>query len=203
MQNIGYARVSTIGQGLDTQKEILKEKGCAKIFEEKETGTSTDKRKALSSMIDYARSGDTIYITKIDRLARSIIDLNKIVKTLNDKGVNVVFIQDQLHFNVNEKNTPIQDLMFNMLGSFAQFERDLIVDRTTEGRERAKAKGVHMGRPKSSTDKQVDEAIRLMNDRENNNYTVAEICRLTTVKRATLYAKMKEYNKSKGEKEAI
>lgn len=190
---IGYARVSTTGQDLDTQKDILKENRCEKIHEEKVTGTSTAPRKALTDMIKNVRKDDTVYITKIDRLARSIIDLNKIVRDLNDKGVNVVFIQDQLSFNANEKASPMQKLMFNMLGSFAQFERDLIVDRTTEGRIRAKAQGKHMGRPASSNDKEISRAIDLMKNRKINGHSVADICKITGVKRATLYAKMKEY----------
>jgi len=197
MEKIGYARVSTTGQDLETQKEILMDYGCDKLYEEKVTGTSTAPRKALSDMLDYVRENDTVYITKIDRLARSIIDLNKIVSDLNSKGVNVVFIQDDLTFNAGENITAMQELMFNMLGSFAQFERSLIVERTTEGRERAKAQGKHMGRPQSSTDKEIRRAVDLMNDRDNNGHSVADICKITGVKRATLYAKMKEYNNDK------
>ena len=188
---IGYARVSTTGQDLETQKEILTEKGCGKLFVEKVTGTSTAPRKELAKLLDHVRPGDTVYVTKIDRLARSIIDLNKIVTELNDKGVSVVFIQENMRFDAGEEMSSMNRLLFNMLGSFAQFERDLIVERTTEGRERAKAQGKHMGRPASSSDKDMRRAIELMNDRDNNGHSVADICRLTGVKRATLYARMK------------
>src|SRR5699024_12719612 len=92
---LGYARVSTVGQDLDTQKDILQSKGCERLFVEKVTGTSTASRKALADMLDHARKGDIVYVTKIDRLARSIIDLNKIVSELNNKGVSVIFIQDR------------------------------------------------------------------------------------------------------------
>lgn len=189
---IGYARVSTVGQDLATQKELLEAEGCERLFVEKVTGTSTAPRKALANMLDHVRAGDTVYITKIDRLARSIIDLNKIVTELNDKGVSVVFIQDNLTFKAGENVTAMQELMFNILGSFAQFERSLIVERTTEGRERAKRQGKHMGRPASSSEKEIRKAIELMNDRKNNGLSVKDICRLTGVKRSTLYAKMKE-----------
>ena len=189
---IGYARVSTVGQDLATQKELLEAEGCERLFVEKVTGTSTAPRKALADMLDHVREGDTVYITKIDRLARSIIDLNKIVTELNDKGVSIVFIQDNLTFKAGENVTAMQELMFNILGSFAQFERSLIVERTTEGRERAKRQGKHMGRPASSSEKDIRKAIELMNDRENNGLSVKDICRLTGVKRSTLYAKMKE-----------
>ena len=189
---IGYARVSTVGQDLATQKELLEAEGCERLFVEKVTGTSTAPRKALADMLDHVREGDTVYITKIDRLARSIIDLNKIVTELNDKGVSIVFIQDNLTFKAGENVTAMQELMFNILGSFAQFERSLIVERTTEGRERAKRQGKHMGRPASSSEKDIRKAIELMNDRKNNGLSVKDICRLTGVKRSTLYAKMKE-----------
>lgn len=192
---IGYARVSTVGQDLATQKELLEAEGCERLFVEKVTGTSTAPRKALANMLDHVRAGDTVYITKIDRLARSIIDLNKIVTELNDKGVSVVFIQDNLTFRAGENVTAMQELMFNILGSFAQFERSLIVERTTEGRERAKRQGKHMGRPASSSEKDIRKAIELMNDRKNNGLSVNDICRLTGVKRSTLYAKMKELTK--------
>lgn len=192
---IGYARVSTVGQDLATQKELLEAEGCERLFVEKVTGTSTAPRKALANMLDHVRAGDTVYITKIDRLARSIIDLNKIVTELNDKGVSVVFIQDNLTFTAGENVTAMQELMFNILGSFAQFERSLIVERTTEGRERAKRQGKHMGRPASSSEKDIRKAIELMNDRKNNGLSVNDICRLTGVKRSTLYAKMKELTK--------
>ncbi|MBS4193468.1 recombinase family protein [Lederbergia citri] len=190
---IGYARVSTVGQDLETQEAILKAEGCERLYVEKVTGTSTAPRKELANMIDHVRPGDTVYVTKIDRLARSIIDLNKIVSELNDKGVSVVFIQDgMMTFKAGEKSSGMNSLMFNILGSFAQFERDLIVERTTEGRERAKAQGKHMGRPASSSERDLRKAIELMNDRENNALSVTDICKLTGVKRATLYARMKE-----------
>ena len=197
---IGYARVSTAGQDLESQKDILQAEGCERLFVEKVTGTSTAPRKALAAMLDHVRAGDTVYVTKIDRLARSIIDLNKIVEELIDKGVSVVFIQDDITFKAGGKLSAMQELMFNMLGSFAQFERSLIVERTSEGRERAKAEGKHMGRPASSSDKDIEKAIALMNDRKNNNLSVQDICRLTKVKRSTLYAKMKEQQTEAGAK---
>ena len=189
---IGYARVSTVGQDLDTQKDILEAEGCERLFVEKVTGTSTAPREALADMLDHVREGDTVYVTKIDRLARSIIDLNKIVSELNDKGVSVVFVQDNLTFKADENVSATEELMFNILGSFAQFERSLIVERTTEGRERAKRQGKHMGRPASSSDKQIRKAIELMDDRANNGLSVNDICKLTSVKRSTLYAKRKQ-----------
>ena len=128
---IGHARVSTTGQDLETQKEILEKEGCEKLFVEKVTGTSTQQRTQLKEAIEFVRKGDTLVVTKIDRLARSIMDLNKIVQELAQKGVKVKFIKEAMEFDgSNENNNSLQLLLFNILGSFAQFERDLIVERT-------------------------------------------------------------------------
>ncbi|MGP4072637.1 recombinase family protein [Piscibacillus sp. B03] len=188
---IGYARVSTVGQDLETQRELLKAEGCEKVYEEMVTGTSTAPRTELAKLLDSVREGETVYITKIDRLARSITDLNKIVSELNEKGVSVTFLNEDMTFKAGEKVNGFNTLLFNILGSFAQFERDLIVERTTEGREKAKANGKHMGRPASSSDKDIRKAIELYRNKDENGLSVADICRLTGVKRATLYAKLK------------
>lgn len=189
---IGYARVSMIEQDYASQVTALTEKGCEKIYKEKVTGTSTAPRTELANMIENVREGDTVYVTKIDRLARSIHDLNRIVTLLNDKGVSITFMAESMTFEAGEQASSLNRLLFNVLGSFAQFERDLIVERTSEGRARAVAQGKHMGRPASSSEKDIERAIDLMNNRDANGHTVADICALTSVKRATLYAKMKE-----------
>jgi DNA invertase Pin-like site-specific DNA recombinase len=189
---IGYARVSTVGQDLESQQSLLQAEGCEKLYVEKVTGTSTAPRKALAELLDNVRVGDIVYISKIDRLARSIIDLNKIVSELNEKDVSVVFIKDNMRFEAGKNASSMNTLMFNILGSFAQFERDLIVERTTEGRDRAKANGKHMGRPASSSDKELRKAIELYRNKQDNGMSIADICKLTGVKRATLYARMKK-----------
>src|SRR5699024_9943141 len=143
---IGYARVSTIGQDVETQKEIIQEHGSEKIFVEKVTGTSTAPRQALTKMLDQKRSADKAVVTKIDRLARSIIELNKIVDDLTRQGVSNEFLSENMKFQGENQSNSLQTLLFNVLGSFAQFERDLIGERTTEGRERAKRQGKHIGR---------------------------------------------------------
>jgi|SRR5690625_276767 len=188
---IGYARVSTAGQKLETQKELLKKEGCKKIFVEKVTGTSTAPRKKLNKLIDYARPGDTIKVTKIDRLARSIIDLHNIVKKLNKKNVSIEFIQDNIKFTAGKNVTAMQNLMFNVLGSFAQFERDLIIERTSEGRERAKKQGKHMGRP-SRPRKDIERALKLYDERDKNKMSVNDISKLTNVPRSTIYHELRK-----------
>lgn len=187
---IGYARVSTIGQDYETQKEILLREGCEKIFVEKASGI-TAQRTELRKAIEFARSGDTLVVTKIDRLARSIIDLHNIISKLSAKGVNVRFISENMEFSADRNANSLQILLFNVLGSFAQFERDLIVERTKEGRERAKKQGKHLGRP-SQPEKNIQKAIKLYQERESNGMSVSDIVKLTGVPRSTLYAKLKE-----------
>lgn len=187
---IGYARTSTVGQNYDLQIEELKKEGCEKIFAEKQTGTSTGEREELKKAIEHTREGDILIVTKIDRLARSIIDLNKIVNELVSKGVSVKFLKENIEFTA-EKNNSLQTLLFNVLGSFAQFERDLIVERTREGRERAKKQGKHMGRPGKS-EKDIKRAIQLYFNRANNGMSVTDITKTTGIPKATLYKKLKE-----------
>jgi len=188
---LGYARVSSFGQSLDSQINTLIDEGVSPdhIFKEKISGKSTDQRIELKRLMDYAREGDTILVTKIDRLGRSIIDLNNIVKDLASKGVAIRFISDNITFEGTD-NSAMNTLVFNMLGSFAQFERDLIAQRTAEGRERAKAQGKHLGRP-ARPQKDVAKAVELFNDRANNGLSVNDIVRLTGVPRSTIYREVK------------
>ena len=187
---IGYARVSTVAQELDTQKEILKNHDCEKIYIEKVTGTSTAPRKQLKAMMENIRPGDEIVVVKIDRLARSIIDLNNLVQEITNKGASIIFIKDNMEFKPGENNG-MQTLMFNILGSFAQFERDMIVERTTEGRNRAKAQGKHMGRP-SRPKKDIKRALEMYHSKDDNGYSVSDIIKLTGVPKATLYNELKK-----------
>lgn len=194
--NMGYARVSTTHKqddSLEKQIEILIDNGADKdnIYKEKVTATSTAQRIQLKEMIKHSRNGDTILITKIDRLARSITDLNKIVTELNEKGVSIKFIKENMTFNADSSNS-LNTLLFNILGSFAQFERDLIVERTTEGRERAKSQGKHMGRRSSSSPKEIKKAIELYKERLNNGLSVNDILKMTGVKRSTFYNELKK-----------
>lgn len=191
---IGYARVSTVGQELVAQEVALRDAGCERLYVEKVTGTSTAPRTQLAALIASVREGDTVIVTKIDRLARSIIDLNKIVTELSDKGVTVQFLRDNIVFTAGKDASSINTLLFNILGSFAQFERDIIVERTSEGRERAKAAGKHMGR-KGQPEKKVQQAIELMTNRSINGMSVSDIVKLTGVPKPTIYAKIKEQTK--------
>lgn len=188
---IGYARVSTVGQSLEGQIEQLLEQGVEadNIYKEKVTGTSTKQRTELENLLKHVRAGDEVIVSKIDRLARSIQDLNKIVERLTEKGVSIRFLQDNLHFEAGS-NSAMNTLIFNMLGSFAQFERDLIVQRTSEGRERAKKQGKHLGRP-SQPKSSIERAVKLFHQREVNELSVNDIVDMTGVPRSTIYREAK------------
>ncbi|WP_102029168.1 recombinase family protein [Salirhabdus sp. Marseille-P4669] len=184
MAIIGYARVSTIGQDLELQKEKLEEYGCEKIFMEKQSGAKSD-RIELEKALNYLRPGDKLVVYKIDRLARSTFDLHKIARELQDRNIGLVFIKEQIDFT-----TPAGKLMFTLLGAIAEFERDLINERTREGRERAKKQGKHMGR-KGKDEKDIRKAIKLYAEREQNGLSVNDIVKMTGVPRSTIYAKLK------------
>ncbi|MFC5401492.1 recombinase family protein [Cohnella soli] len=190
----GYARVSTSGQdnGLETQEQLLEEAGCSYTFKEMVSGKSTNNRIELQRAMELLSSGDTLVVAKIDRLARSISDLDKIVKELLAKGVNVRFLKEDMTFKVDTKPNSMHSLLFNILGSFAQFERELINERTSEGRARAKEKGTHMGRP-SKDKKDIARALKLYSERDANGMSVNDISKLTGVPRSSIYA---EINKS-------
>lgn len=181
---VGYARVSTLDQDYSLQVEQLENYGCDKIFYEKKSGKNTG-RPELHKALEYLRAGDKLVVYKIDRLARSTRDLHNIVHELQEKNIGVVFIKEQIDFS-----TPAGKLMFTMLGAIAEFERDLINERTKEGRERAKAQGKHLGRKGQDT-KEIKRALKLFAERETNGLSVNDISKQTSVPRSTIYAKAK------------
>lgn len=154
MSMIGYARVSSRNQNLDVQLEKLEEQGCNRIYQEKESGTTTH-RSQLTACLDYVREGDTLIVTKLDRLARSTLDLCSIAKRLEDKGV-VLKVIDQ---NIDTSGSTGR-LLFNMLGAIAQFETEIRLERQMDGIRKAKEQGVAFGRVKTLTDEQADDLKR-------------------------------------------
>ena len=190
---IGYARVSTVGQSLETQIEKLTAAGCEpdNIYKEKQTGTSTKHREALAELKRTVREGDTVMVSKIDRLGRSLVDLNKIVSDLVGKGAQVVFIDDNITFS--GKDDAMNKLIFNMLSSFAEFEREIIVQRTTEGRERALKEGRKFGRKISKAQRvAIDKALQMYDEREDKGYTVSYILDESGISRSTLYNELRK-----------
>jgi DNA invertase Pin-like site-specific DNA recombinase len=154
MTTFGYARVSTDGQTLAAQDAALHAAGCAKVFSEKASGAKTDRaelRKAISRLGD----ADVLMVTRLDRLARSTRDLLNTLDEITKRGAGFKSLADSWA----DTTTPHGRLMLTVLGGLAEFERELIKARTGEGRTRAKAAGVHMGRPSKLTPHQQREAI--------------------------------------------
>ena len=138
---VGYARVSSTGQDLEVQLDALKKVQCEKIFQEKVSGTSTQGRHKLRECLDFVREGDELVITRIDRLARSVLDLQLIVKELTDKGVTLTATEQPI-----STKDATSKCFLDMLGVFAELETNLRKERQTEGIARAKEKGVYKGR---------------------------------------------------------
>lgn len=141
MAKIGYVRVSTKDQNLDLQLETLKEAGCEKVYSEHKSGIKA--RLELAEAIKYLRKGDTLVVNRFDRLGRSLRDLLSIISELHEKGVSIQSLKD----NIDTSSTSGK-LMMHIFVSLAEFERDLIVERTQAGRKAAMAKGKKMGRPR-------------------------------------------------------
>jgi DNA invertase Pin-like site-specific DNA recombinase len=141
---VGYARVSTAGQSLEVQQDQLTAAGCEKVFAEKRSGASVEDRVQLAEALSYAREGDTLVVTRLDRLARSMIDLRQIVDSLAAKGVTFRCLQQ----GAIDTTRSDGKLLLNILASFAEFELDIRKERQKDGIEKAKANGVYKGRPR-------------------------------------------------------
>ena len=144
MTVIGYARVSTTDQDLSIQEAALKAAGCEVIRSEKRSGTTTQGREELRTVLDFLRKGDVLTVTRIDRLARSIADLQDIVRTIKSRGAALKATEQPI-----DTSTAAGKCFLDMLGVFAEFETNLRRERQLEGIARAKAEGVYKGRPAS------------------------------------------------------
>lgn len=171
---VGYRRVSTMDQNLDRQDLGVVDR----IFEEKVSGKNTD-RAALQEMIAFVREGDEVVVYSIDRLARDLRDLQSIIQMLNDKQVSISFISERLTFTA-EKDDAFSRLQLQLMGAFAEFERNIIRKRQAEGIAKAKTRGVYKGRKK-----QVDDAkiVAL----KTAGQKVSEIAAALGVSRMTVY----------------
>jgi DNA invertase Pin-like site-specific DNA recombinase len=156
-QNIGYARVSSTGQNLDVQLQKLKD--CDKIFEEKVSGTNR-KRAKLEECLNYIREGDTLVVTRLDRLARSTLHLCQIAKDLDSRGVNLKVLDQNI-----DTSSATGRLLFNMLGAIGQFETEIRAERQSEGIKNAIEVGVKFGREHKITNEQLKE----LKERRKNN----------------------------------
>lgn len=178
-QLIGYARVSTWDQETDLQIAALKEAGCSRIFEEKASGTKTD-RPQLVAALDYLREGDTLVVWRLDRLGRSLRHLIETVSDLDDRGVGFKSIHESI-----DTTTATGRLVFHIFGALAEFERELIVDRTKAGLAAARERGAKPGRKPVLSADQV-AVVRQMHS--EGKHTVAQIAEVVGgVSRATVY----------------
>ena len=172
----GYARVSTTDQDLTIQQEALAAAGCDEIRAEKVSGTSRKGRQELDTLLQFIREGDTLVVTRFDRLARSLDDLQGIVRTLRDKGAHLRATEQQV-----DTSTPAGTAFLQMLGVFAEFETNIRRERQMEGIAKAKAKGVYTGRKPS-----IDAAeVRRLRDQESLGAT--EIARKLGIARTSVY----------------
>ncbi len=152
MSIVGYRRVSTVEQNFDRQDLG----DIDKLFEEKLSGKSAKDRPALNAMLDWVREDDAVVVHSIDRLARDLRDLQSIIQRLNDKGVAITFKMEGLTFSAKSDDA-FATLQLQMMGAFAEFERNIIRKRQAEGIAKAKAKGLYKGRPKVIDDAKVKE----------------------------------------------
>ena len=173
----GYARVSTEQQNLDRQLDMLQKYGVDFIYNEKMTGTKRN-RPELEKLLERLTEGDTIVVESLSRLGRSTKDLIWLMETFNSKGVNLVSLKESI-----DTTTSTGKLLFTLMSALAQFERDVLADRTKEGLAAARARGRKGGRPPVSREA-IKKAIKLYNTEQ---YTVREITDLTGVKPSTLY----------------
>jgi DNA invertase Pin-like site-specific DNA recombinase len=176
---IGYIRVSKQEQNEALQRDALKEAGCEKYFSDKITG-STFERKGLEELLAFVRAGDTVVVWKLDRLGRSLKDLIETLNLLKDRGNDFVSLTEKI-----DTTTPGGKLIFHLMGALAEFERDLIRERTNAGLAAARVRGRVGGRPRRlATNGKVALARRLFAD---PNHSVPEICSTLGISRSTLY----------------
>lgn len=173
---VGYARVSSASQSLDIQTEALTSAGCEKVFAEKMSGRSTTYREQLAQALDFVREGDTLLITRLDRLARSVADLYAIMETLTSKGVHFRCLAQS---GVNTDSSTGR-LMLAILGAVSAFENDIRRERQMEGVLKAKAKGVYRGRPATIS----AEDVRKLRDQ---GLGATAIARKLAIGRASVY----------------
>lgn len=178
MSNIGYARVSTFEQTLDLQLDALKAAGAVIIYEDKASGKSAD-RPELLHCLKALRDGDTLVVWRLDRLGRNLKDLILIVNELEGRGIKFKSLKESI-----DTTGPAGRLVFHVFAAIAEFERELVRERTLAGLEAARARGKQGGRPNVLDAKQQFAVLAMM---KNRDLSIAEIARQFNVSRSTLY----------------
>ncbi len=190
---IGYARVSTSDQRLDLQQDALRAAGCERVFTDTASGAKTE-RPGLVAALESCRAGDILVVWKLDRLGRSLAHLVETIQALAGRSVGFRSLQEQLDTtNAGGK------LIFHLFASLAEFERDLIRERTNAGLRAARARGRKGGRPKGVDEKKRKAALALKRDPQ---YTIREICEIVGISRNTYYkyTRTEEPQNSKGKR---
>ena len=178
MPRVGYARVSTTDQHPEGQTDALAAAGCTKIFTDKASGTLA-RRPQLDQALAYLRHGDTLVITKLDRLGRSVQNLKDITAQLREQGVGLLALQQGI-----DTTTAGGRLFFHMLAAIAEFEHDLVVERTRDGLAAARARGRRGGRKPKMTSTRIEQARQMY---DSGDYTVQQIADTFSVTRPTIY----------------
>jgi DNA invertase Pin-like site-specific DNA recombinase len=179
---IGYARISTHDQTLALQLDALEKEGCEKIFTDKVSGTKAE-RKGLTEALSHLREGDTLVVWRLDRLGRSLRHLIDTVTELQDRGVGFKSLQENI-----DTTTSGGKLVFHIFGALAEFEREIIRERTQAGLQSARSRGKVGGRPKALSAKQVQ---MLRNMAADKSLTVSDICKALGIGRTTFYRYVK------------
>ena len=175
---LGYTRISTVAQTLDQQNAALEAAGVTKTFSDVMSGARDD-RPGLVALMEYVRAGDTVVVWKLDRLGRNTIHILKTVKVLTDRGVTLVSTSDGI-----DSSTPAGRMMIGVLGSLAEYERELVKERTALKRQASRANGTRFGRPRKVADA---EHIATAKRMKADGHTAKQIAKYLGVSRATLY----------------
>jgi len=179
MALVGFARVSTVGQDLDNQLEALEKAGCERIFHGKQSGVSKENENKLNELVAYVRDGDVVVTTKLDRLGRSLKSILEIIQQITDKGATFKTLDGAIN---TTNDSPFARAQLSLIGTFAQLERDLIAQRTTEGREAAKTRGVKFGRKSALSEEQQKQVLKKL----SNGGTVYALAKEYQVSRQTI-----------------
>ncbi|CAG2143407.1 recombinase family protein [Staphylococcus epidermidis] len=183
---IGYARVSTGLQNLNLQEDRLNQYGCEKIFSDHISG-SKSKRPGLDKAIEFARSGDTIVVWRLDRLGRNMEDLITLVNELNNRGVSFHSLEENITM---DKSSSTGQLLFHLFAAFAEFERNLILERSSAGRIAARARGRYGGRPEKLNKRD----LTLLKTLYDNGTPIKTIAEQWKVSRTTIYRYLNKLN---------
>lgn len=189
---IGYARVSTGLQNLNLQEDQLNQYGCKKIFSDHISG-SKSKRPGLDKAIEFARAGDTIVVWRLDRLGRNMEDLITLVNELNNRGVSFHSLEENITM---DKSSSTGQLLFHLFAAFAEFERNLILERSSAGRIAARARGRYGGRPEKLNNKD----LKLLKTLYDNGTPIKTIAEQWQVSRTTIYRYLNKIEDRKNDK---